>query len=68
MIREFLLDDDRTGPLESLMFAVHMLVNTPAGRCHTFGEIREWLHRAGFGRVDIRPFDGAVGLVTGRRA
>jgi len=47
-IQEFLPDDDRTGPMFPLMFAVNMLVNTEAGDTYTFGEISHWLRECGF--------------------
>jgi len=47
-IAEFLVDDGRTGPPVSLMFAVNMLVNTDEGDTWSFGEIAGWLRHAGF--------------------
>lgn len=47
-IAEFLVQDDRTGPLNSLIFAVNMLVNTEEGGTYSFGEISAWLREAGF--------------------
>lgn len=66
VIRDFLIEED--GPLEPFLYSVSMLVNTPEGRCYRFAEIKRWLHQAGFGQVDRRPFEGAVQLVTARRA
>jgi SAM-dependent methyltransferase len=50
-IAEWLVDDDRTKPLPSLMFAVQMLVNTEKGDTFTFNEIKKWLEDAGFKKV-----------------
>ena len=50
-IAEWLVNDDRTGPLPSLMFAVQMLVNTDKGDTFSFNEIKSWLHEAGFKKV-----------------
>ncbi len=47
-IAEFLVDEDRTGPLNGLFFAVNMLVNTDNGNTYSFGEISAWLADAGF--------------------
>jgi ubiquinone/menaquinone biosynthesis C-methylase UbiE len=47
-IAEFLVDDARTGPPVSLIFAVNMLVNTDEGDTWSFGEIAGWLREAGF--------------------
>jgi SAM-dependent methyltransferase len=50
-IAEWLVNDDRTKPLPSLMFAVQMLVNTEKGDTFSFNEIKNWLQEAGFKNV-----------------
>jgi 3-hydroxy-5-methyl-1-naphthoate 3-O-methyltransferase len=47
-IAEFLVNRDRTGPLNALLFAVNMLVNTDTGDTYSFEEIAQWLTEAGF--------------------
>jgi len=47
-IQEFLVNDDRRGPLNGLIFAVNMLVNTDEGDTFSFEEISKWLVEAGF--------------------
>lgn len=47
-IAEWLPDEDRTGPPGALIFGVNMLVNTDEGDVFSFGQIRGWLHEAGF--------------------
>lgn len=51
-IAEFLVDDDRSGPVNGLIFAVNMLVNADEGGTYSFEEISRWLSEAGF--VDAR--------------
>lgn len=51
-IAEFLVNPDRTGPVNGLIFAVNMLVNTDSGDTFSFEEISGWLREAGF--VDPR--------------
>ena len=46
------MNADRTGPLNGLVFAVNMLVNTDSGGTYSFEEISGWLREAGF--VDAR--------------
>ena len=48
MIAEFLVNADRTGPLNGLFFALNMLVNTDSGDTYSFEEISGWLNDAGF--------------------
>ena len=52
VIGEFIVNEDRTGPVEPLAFAVNMLVHTEQGNAYTLGEIRSWLQEAGF--VNVR--------------
>lgn len=47
-IAEFLVNEERTGPLQGLIFAVNMLVNTDEGSTYSFGDISGWLREAGF--------------------
>jgi ubiquinone/menaquinone biosynthesis C-methylase UbiE len=54
-IAEFLVNADRTGPLNALFFAVNMLVNTDSGDTYSFEEISSWLKAAGF--TDPRTLD-----------
>jgi ubiquinone/menaquinone biosynthesis C-methylase UbiE len=50
-IAEWLVNDDRTKPLPSLMFSVQMLVNTEKGDTFSFNQIKSWLEEAGFKKV-----------------
>ena len=54
-IAEFLVNADRTGPMNGLFFAVNMLVNTDEGDTYSFEEISRWLVEAGF--VDARQLE-----------
>jgi 3-hydroxy-5-methyl-1-naphthoate 3-O-methyltransferase len=47
-IAEYLVNPDRSGPLNGLFFAVNMLVNTDSGDTYSFEEISSWLAEAGF--------------------
>lgn len=49
LIKDFIVENDRSGPPFALIFALHMLVHTPEGGTYTFNEIREWTDAAGFG-------------------
>jgi ubiquinone/menaquinone biosynthesis C-methylase UbiE len=47
-VQEFLVNADRSGPMNGLIFAINMLVNTDEGNTFSFDEIAEWLGEAGF--------------------
>ncbi|HYA17332.1 MAG TPA: methyltransferase [Bryobacteraceae bacterium] len=63
IIAEFLVDADRRGPLQGLIFGVNMLVHTEAGNTYSFEEIREWLELAGFFNVGTVPSPGPSPLI-----
>ncbi|MEN6376232.1 MAG: methyltransferase [Smithella sp.] len=52
IIRDHVMESDRTKPKDGAIFAVNMLVNTEGGSTYTFDEIRNWLMQAGF--VNVR--------------
>jgi ubiquinone/menaquinone biosynthesis C-methylase UbiE len=47
-VQEFLVNKERTGPVNGLFFAVNMIVNTQEGNTWSFEEIGAWLEEAGF--------------------
>lgn len=48
VILDFIIDEDRTGPIFSALFALTMLLGTESGNTYTESEIRLWLKLAGF--------------------
>lgn len=52
LIRDHVMDPDRTRPGDGAIFAVNMLVGTAGGSTYTFQEIKEGLTEAGF--VNVR--------------
>jgi ubiquinone/menaquinone biosynthesis C-methylase UbiE len=62
-IGEFLVEQDRSGPLGSLFFAANMLVNTDEGDTFSFEEISEWLGEAGFTKARLLDAPGPSPLV-----
>ena len=53
LIRDHVMDPDRTSPPQGTLFAINMLVNTKGGDTYTFDEIRSNLETAGFGEVKL---------------
>lgn len=47
-ISDVMMNDERTGPLFSSMFALNMRVLSHGGRCHSVAEQRAWLAEVGF--------------------
>jgi predicted O-methyltransferase YrrM len=52
IIRDHVMDPDRTRPKDGAIFAVNMLVATASGNTYTFNEIKKGLAEAGF--IDVR--------------
>ena len=68
VIAEWLVNDERTEPLNGLMFAVQMLVNTEHGDTYSFNEIKGWLEKAGFKDVRTLEAPGPSPLVLATKA
>ncbi len=66
-IAEFLVNEDRSGPLNGLLFAVNMLVATDEGDTWSFPEIAGWLDEAGFQNPRILPVPGPSPLILANR-
>lgn len=62
-IQEFLVNPDRSGPVQGLIFAVNMLVNTDTGDTYSFDEISAWLREAGFTNPRTIPTHGPSPII-----
>ncbi len=62
-IQEFLVNPDRTGPVQGLIFAVNMLVNTDTGDTFSFEEISAWLREVGFTNPRTIPTHGPSPII-----
>src|SRR3989440_8594761 len=66
-VAEWLVNDKRTEPTHSLMFAVQMLVNTAKGETFSFNEIKSWLEDGGFRKVRKLEAPGPSPLILATR-
>src|SRR5882724_6628913 len=62
-IGEWLVNDRRTGPVPSLIFAVNMLVHSERGDAFSSNEIKSWLQEAGFKKVRKLQAPGPTPLI-----
>jgi hypothetical protein len=68
IIRDHVMETDRTRPKDGAIFAVNMLVGTAGGKTYTFEEIQASLAKAGFIRIRLLQRGGHMdGLVEGFR-
>ncbi len=56
-VKDFILDDERTGPPYALMFGLHMLLGTSEGATYSTAEIEDWGCEAGFQPGRAVPLD-----------
>ncbi|MFO7983984.1 MAG: methyltransferase [Desulfuromonadales bacterium] len=66
-VHEFLLNDDKTGPLGPSLFALHMLVMTENGRTYSGEEIASWMKNCGFAGIEVRKVSDDTGVVVGQK-
>jgi len=64
IITEFLLDEDKTGPLFSTLFNLNMLKGTKNGRTYTFSQIKSWLEDTGFKNIEKQHLVGPHTVIT----
>jgi hypothetical protein len=69
VIKDLRVDDDRSGPLEGLLFALNMAIYTEAGNVYSTSQLRAWLEDAGLVDVEERTLAAAPDaiVVSGRR-
>ncbi len=66
VVQEFPLDETRTSPLPSAIFAINMLVHTTGGNTYTPKEMLGWMKKAGFINIKTTMLEETV-LIEGRK-
>jgi (2Fe-2S) ferredoxin/SAM-dependent methyltransferase len=65
VVQDFILNADKTGPLQAALFSVNMLVGTEAGADYSEPEYTAWMKDAGFAEVRRINLPGPSGLIVG---
>jgi (2Fe-2S) ferredoxin/precorrin-6B methylase 2/DNA-binding CsgD family transcriptional regulator len=65
VIQDFILEPDKIAPKQAALFALNMLVGTPAGSTYSFEEYSAWLREAGFHEVRQMRLPGPSDLIVG---
>ena len=60
VIQEFRLLKDRAHPPQGALFSVNMLVNTEGGRSYSTDEMKNWLSKTGFRKIEEKLIGEAV--------
>ncbi len=66
-IQDFLLEPNRAGPRQAVLFAINMLVGTDEGSTYTEAEYASWLEAAGLTAVRRIALPGPAHLMVGVR-
>jgi SAM-dependent methyltransferase len=67
VVQDFLMAEERDGPLMPALFALNMLVGTPEGDTYTESEVRSWMSAAGFHAIERTDTSFGTSLMVGRR-
>jgi hypothetical protein len=65
LISEWLLNDEKTGPIPSALMSLTMIVDQPEGRNYSFSEVSKMLVDVGFTDIEKRPLAGPAEIVIG---
>lgn len=65
IISEWLLNDEKTGPIPSALMSLTMIVEQPEGRNYSFSEVSKMLTDVGFTNIERRPLVGPAVIVIG---
>jgi SAM-dependent methyltransferase len=64
-VQDFILDPDKTGPLQAALFSLNMLVATESGASYSELEYTRWMKDAGFAEVSRINLPGPTALIVG---
>ncbi len=68
IIQDWIMNNDRTEPLQGAVFAINMLVGTDAGDCFTEQEVTVMLKTAGFSNIEKRTLINGSGQMIAQKA
>ncbi len=68
VVRDFILEPDKTAPQFAALFSLNMLVNTEGGASYSEAEYAEWLRAAGFSEVQRVRLPGPSNLMIAIKA
>jgi ubiquinone/menaquinone biosynthesis C-methylase UbiE len=66
VVQDFLMNEERDGPVMAALFALNMLVGTPEGDTYTESEVRSWMTEAGCRSIVRRDTTFGTNLLIGR--
>jgi predicted nicotinamide N-methyase len=67
VVNEFVLNEEKTGPLFPALFNVNMFLSSKEGSSYTEKEILSWLEEAGFKGIEVFPLAMPVTCIIGKK-
>jgi hypothetical protein len=68
IIKDWVMNEERTQPESGAYFALNMLVGTESGDTYTQNEIREWFTNAGISKIERKATSFGGDLIIGKKA
>lgn len=67
VIQDWIMNHEKTEPLEGAIFAINMLVGVAGGDCYSETEVGEWLKNAGFSKIKKIDLDRGLGQMIAEK-
>jgi hypothetical protein len=67
LISEWLLNDEKTGPIPAALMGLNMMIETSGGRNYSFAEISKMLSDVGFLNIEKRSLAGPAEIIIGHK-
>lgn len=64
VIQDWIMNNDKTEPMQGAMFSINMLVGVEGGDCYSEEEVGGWMKDAGFSSISKVTLDGSLGRMT----
>ncbi|MCL4549332.1 MAG: methyltransferase [Bacteroidetes bacterium] len=65
IIKDWVMNDDRTEPAGGAFFALNMLVGTRSGDTYTESEMKEWMEKTGIKKIERKNTSYGFSLIIG---
>jgi hypothetical protein len=65
IISEWLLNDEKTGPVPSALMGLTMILENSGGRSYSYSEVSQMLTEAGFKSIEKRPLIEPAEIIIG---
>lgn len=64
VIHDWIMNDDKTEPVQGAIFSINMLVGVEGGDCYSEQEVSTWMKNAGFKEISKVQLESGLGRMT----